>query len=171
MRGLRTVTVASGALLVLLAGCHAPKPKASATSAESHAPGTTTASIPAACAAYPPGSPGVVRSFCSGPAVVKLTINGKDHILKGGTCSTDGGRFTLNLGIVAGPGLAGPKPDYVGLTANVGSGPFTDAALNVHYAGKAYALTHNTGQVAPSGGNFTGTGRRGRSKVSGTFTC
>ena len=170
MRGLRTVTAASGALL-LLAGCHAPKPKGSTTSAESHAPGTTMATVPAACAAYPPGSPGVVRKFCDGPAVVRLTIDGAEHVLKGGTCSANGGGFSLNLGIVAGPGLAGPKPDYVSLTAATTAGPFTDAALTVRYAGKAYVLPHNSGQIGPAGGDFSGVSRKGRHKVSAAFTC
>jgi hypothetical protein len=163
--------MAVGALLIGVAGCHPPKPKGSATSAESHAPGTTLASAPAACTAYPAGAPGVVRSFCNGPAVVKLTVDGVDHLLKGGSCSTSGGVFNLNLGVVAGRELAGPKPDYVGLNAKVASGPFTDGVLVVHIAGKAYTITHNSGQVGPVGGDFSGVGRRGHPKVSASFTC
>ncbi|QUD88621.1 hypothetical protein [Phenylobacterium montanum] len=171
MTALRPCLIASAALLALLGGCRAPKPKAGAASAESHAPGTTLAQIPAACAAYPAGSPGVVRTFCSGPAVVKLTINGAEHVLKGGSCETSGNIFSLNLGVVAGPGLAGPAPDYVGLTVNAPPGPFNDAALSVHYGGKAYLLPHNTGQATPAGGEFSGVTRKGHAKVSAVFTC
>ena len=172
MPSLRPLTVmAVGALLIGVAGCHPPKPKGSATSAESHAPGTTMASTPAACTAYPAGSPGVLHSYCDGSAVVKLTIDGTDHLLKGGTCSAAGGQFTLNLGVVAGPGLAGPKPDYVGLTTQVAAGPFSDAVIKVNFGGKGYTLQHNTGQIIPNGGDFNGTGRHGRPKISATFTC
>jgi hypothetical protein len=164
MTGLRPCLLAIGVLALSLAGCHAPSPKGGAASAESHAPGTTLAAVPAACGAYPPGSPGVVRSFCSGPAVV-------DHVLRGGSCSNAGGVFSLNLGIEAGPALAGPRPDYIGLTVNAPSGPFTDAVLSVHYAGKAYLLTHNSGQIGPAGGDFAGSGRHGRPRISGSFTC
>lgn len=171
MIGPRPYSIAIGALCLVLCACHAAKPRAHAVSAESHAPGTTMAVIPAACAAYPDGSPGVIHKFCNGPAAVKLTIDGSEHELRGGSCSNAGGVFSLNLGIVAGPGLAGPKPDYISLTVNAAAGPFTDAVLSVHYAGKAYALTHNSGQVGPTGGDFSGASRRGRTKVSGSFTC
>ncbi len=172
MPSLRPLTVlGAGALALLIGACHPPKPKGSATSAESHAPGTTLASAPAACAAYPAGSPGVIHAFCNGPATVKLTVDGADHMLKGGSCSISGGVFSLNLGVVAGRDLAGPKPDYIGLNAKVASGPFTDGTLVVHIGGKAYAIPHNTGQIGPAGGDFSGAGRRGRPKVSATFTC
>lgn len=171
MTGLRPYLLASAALLTLLGGCRAPKPKAGAASAESHAPGTTLAQVPAACAAYPMGSPGVVRTFCSGPAVVKLTINGAEHLLKGGSCASTGAIFSLNLGVVSGPGLAGPPPDYIGLTVSAPPGPFNDGALTVHYGGKAYLLPHNSGQAAPTGGEFSGVARKGHAKVSASFTC
>lgn len=166
----RPLILAVGASLLLTA-CHGPKPKTSAISAESHAPGTTLASTPAACAAYPAGSPGVVRLFCNGPAVVKLTIDGVDHVLKGGSCETSPAGFSLNLGVVSGPGLAGPKPDYVGLTVTGPAGPFTDAVISLRLGGKVYALPHNSGQVGPTGGAFSGVSRHGKSKVSASFTC
>lgn len=168
---IRNPAAAAVALIALapLAGCHPTKTGAS--SAESHAPGTTTASVPGACSQYPPGAPGVVRTFCDGPAVVKLTLGGVQRTLTGGACSTDGGVFALNLGVVAGPGLAGPKPDYVGLSAPVTAGHFTNAVLAVNLDGKAYALTENSGDVGPAGGDFTGKPLDGGDPISATFTC
>jgi hypothetical protein len=163
-----TLLVAAAALLPLMA-CHAHK--SSASSADSHAPGTTTARVPADCGKYPPGAPGVVRTFCDGPAVVKLTVAGQPRTLTGGTCSTTGGVFSLNLGVVAGPELAGPRPDYFGLTAPSASGAFTNAVLALNIDGKGYALTENTGQVGAAGGSFTGKAMGGGPDVAGTFTC
>lgn len=155
-------------ILAPLAACH---PKSGASSADSHAPGTTTATVPAACSQYPPGAPGVVRTFCDGPAAVKLTVGATPYTLTGGTCSTEGGTFVLNLGVVAGPGLAGPKPDYVGLSAPLTSGHFTDATMAVTVAGKTYALTDNSGELTATGGRFTGTALGGGETVTGIFTC
>jgi hypothetical protein len=156
-------------IAVLAVGaCHAHKTGAS--SADSHAPGTTTASMAADCAKYPPGSPGVIRTFCDGRAVVSVSVGGVAHTLGGGTCDTTAGAFALNLGVVSGPELAGPKPDYVGLIAPSASGPFTNAVLAVNVGGKGYAVTQNSGQVSATGGSFTGKAITGEA-VSGTFTC
>jgi hypothetical protein len=144
--------------------------KSSASSADSHAPGTTTASLPASCSKYPQGAPGVIRTFCDGPAVVKVTVAGVPHTLSGGSCSTMGGAFSLNLGVVAGPDLAGPKPDYVSLTTQAATGPFTNAVLAVNVDGKGYAVTENSGTVAAGGGSFTGKALTGED-ISGAFTC
>lgn len=170
-RAVQLGVVILGVSAALLAGCHPPKPKGSAVSAESHAPGTTMASTPAACAAYPADTPGVIHAYCNGSAVVKLNIDGVDHLLKGGVCSNAGGAYALDLGIVAGPQLAGPKPDFVGLKTTGPAGPFTDAAITLNIGGKTITLHHNSGQVGPTGGDFTGVGRRGHHKVVGTFTC
>jgi hypothetical protein len=156
------------AALLPLAAC-APH-KSSASSADSHAPGTTTASVPADCSKYPKGSPGVINTFCDGKAVVKLTVGGVPHTLSGGSCSTSAGLFALNLGVVSGPELAGPKPDYVGLTAQNETGPFTNAVLAINVDGKAYAVTENTGTVSPAGGSFSGKALGGE-PVAGSFTC
>jgi hypothetical protein len=156
------------AALLPLAGCHARRTGAS--SADSHAPGTTTASVPADCGKYPPGAPGVIHAYCDGPAVVKLTVAGVAHTLTGGACSTNGGTFALNLGVEAGPDLAGPRPDYVGLSAPVASGHFANALLTVDVDGKAYPITENSGDVAPSGGGFAGKAVSGEAVVA-TFTC
>jgi hypothetical protein len=164
---LRLPAVALAAVLPLAAcGGH----KTGASSADSHAPGTTTASAPADCAKYPQGSPGVIRTFCDGPAVVTLTIAGVPHTLNGGSCETTGSAFALNLGVVAGPELAGPKPDYVGLSTQTTTGAFTNAVLAVNVDGKGYALTQNSGAVSATGGSFAGKALNGED-VSGSFTC
>jgi hypothetical protein len=164
----RTPIIALAALLPL-AACNAHK--SGASSADSHAPGTTTASVAAECGKYPPGAPGVIRTFCDGPAVVKLTVGGVAHTLTGGACSTAGGLFALNLGVVAGPDLAGPKPDYFGLSVPAPSGHFVNAGLSVSVDGKAYAVTENSGDVTPTGGTFTGKAAGGGPEISGSFTC
>jgi hypothetical protein len=151
-----------------LAACHAHK--SSASSADSHAPGTTTARVAADCAKYPQGSPGVIRTFCDGPAVVKVTVAGVAHTLTGGACETTGGVFALNLGVVSGPDLAGPKPDYVGLSTPTASGPFSNGVLAVNVDGKGYAVTQNSGTVSATGGTFAGKTLTGED-VSGSFTC
>jgi hypothetical protein len=156
------------AAVLPLAACGGHKTRAS--SADSHAPGTTTARVPANCAKYPQGAPGVIRTFCDGPAVVTVTIGGAAHTLNGGSCETTGGVFALNLGVVAGPDLAGPKPDYVGLSTQTTAGPFTNAVLAVNVDGKAYAVTQNSGTLAPTGGSFAGKALTGED-ISGTFTC
>ena len=154
--------------LVALGGCHAHKTGAS--SADSHAPGTTTATVAADCGKYPTGSEGVIRTFCDGPAVVKLSVAGVAHTLSGGSCQITGNVFTLNLGVVAGPDLAGPKPDYIGMTAETANGPFTNAVLAVNVGGKGYAVTQNSGEIAARSGSFTGKAITGEA-ISGTFTC
>jgi hypothetical protein len=151
-----------------LAAC---SPKSGAPSAESHAPGTTTAAVAGSCAEYPKGAPGVANTFCDGPATVNLTVGAKTYTLHGGTCSTDGGHFSLNLGVVATGELAGPKPDYVGLNAPTAQGPFSNAVLIVIVEGKAYSPAPNTGEVGPSGGHFEGETVADGTKVSGSFTC
>jgi hypothetical protein len=157
------------AMAAMAGGCQ--QHRSSASSADSHAPGTTTSTVPADCSKYPEGAPGVVRTFCDGPAVVTLTVAGAPpHVLRGGSCSTAGGVFSLNLGVVAGPDLAGPKPDYVGLTTPQTNGPFENAVLAIDVAGKSYLLAQNAGAVAPSGGNFAGQTAAGEA-VSATFTC
>jgi hypothetical protein len=166
MSSSRLLTLATAALA--LAACQGRKPGAS--SADSHAPGTTTASVAADCDKYPPGAPGVIRTFCDGSAVVKVQVAGVDHTLGGGSCSATGGSFTLNLGVVSGPGLAGPKPDYFGLTLSNTTGHFTDAVLAVNVDGKGYAVTDNTVDITPTGGTFSGKAVTGET-VAGSFTC
>jgi hypothetical protein len=170
MPAFRSLAVVAACALAL-AGCWREEAKTGASSAESHAPGTTLAAAPGSCASYVAGTPGVVRTFCDGPAVVKVRVGSVDHTLKGGTCAVTAGMFTLNLGVVSSPDLGGPKPDYVGLTVPVTNGPFSNAVLSVTLKGKGYALTGNSGTLNGGSGTFEGTSAGGDTKVSGAFTC
>jgi hypothetical protein len=154
-----------------LAACGREEAKTGASSAESHAPGTTLATSAGACASYAPGTPGVVRAFCNGPATVKAFVAGKEYDLSGGTCATEGPIFTVNLGIVSTAELGGPKPDYFGLTVPAGGGHFSNAALTLTVGGKSYALTSNSGDDSSSGGTFTGAAFGDPAPVTGSFTC
>ena len=167
---LRTAPIVLACALAL-AGCHDAAKGVGAQSAESHAPGTTMAVVPGSCASYPKGAPGVINAFCKGPAKVTVSIDGKPpHSLTGGTCGhRSNGDFTLNLGVLGTHDLAGPRPDYVGLKAPVGQGPFESGALVVNVDGKSYIVTTNHGAVGPTG-TFAGVTRRGH-KVQGDFTC
>ncbi len=167
MNAKRLIPLAFTAIL-LLGACRGRH--SSALSAESHAPGTTLARTPAACQAYPAGAPGVIRTFCNGPAKVNLTVAGVTHPLAGGVCRPSDGAFNLDLGVVSGPDLAGPKPDHVGLTAPVAAGAFNGATLAVTVDGKAYAVRRNDGQVSPAGGSFEGVADSGE-VIKADFTC
>jgi hypothetical protein len=161
-------------LLLVAAACSAlaacsRRDAGGASSADSHAPGTTNAKIAAPCSAYPAGAAGVIRTFCNGPAAATVIIAGRSHALSGGTCQSQDGLFTLNIGVVSGPDLAGPKPDYLGLTTQA-AGPFANAALSITVDGKVYAVTANTGQSGPKGGSFSGVAATGET-VSGSFNC
>jgi hypothetical protein len=117
----------------------------------------SAAPVPAgACASYHAGQDGVVRTFCDGPAVVKLTINGASHTLRGGTCET-APVFNLNVGVVAGSNLK-PQPDYFGL-AKLGSGPVGDGdVLTARVGGQSYMFQHKSGEAGPKGGHLTAEG-------------
>ena len=168
MRLRRTGLLLAAAACGTLSACN--REAGGASSADSHAPGTTNAKVAASCSAYPTGAAGVIRTFCDGPAAATVTIAGKTHTLQGGTCQNQEGLFSLNIGVVSGPDLAGPKPDYFGLTTTTTAGPFTNATLAVTVDGKGYALTSNTGQTGPQGGSFSGVAMTGET-VTGTFHC
>jgi len=159
------------AAALLLAACGRQEAKTGASSAESHAPGTTLATTAGACGAYSAGTPGVIRTFCGGPATVKAFVAGKEYDLSGGTCATEGPMFSINLGVVSTPELGGPRPDYFGLTVPAGGGHFTNAVLTLNVGGKSYALTTNSGDASPTGGTFTGAAFGDSAPVTGSFTC
>jgi hypothetical protein len=170
MTALRNIAILAGCALAL-AACGRDEAKTGASSADSHAPGTTLASAPGSCGSYAPGTPGVIRTFCTGTATAKVNVAGTDYVVKGGTCEMQGAMFSLNIGVVAGPDLGGPKPDYVGLTTNGDNGHFDNAILAVTVGGKGYALTSNSADVTPTGGTFQGTAFGDGTKVTGSFTC
>jgi hypothetical protein len=164
-----TVSRSPIALAALTLISCAPKPTGGAVSADSHAPGTTLATTAAACGASPPGAAGVVRANCTGSAKVNVWINGVEHSLKGGDCAKPDGLFHLDLGVVAGPGLAGPKPDRFSLTTPVTQGPFTSARLVITVDGKAHHVSPNSGLITPTGGSFEGAADG--QAIKGDFTC
>jgi hypothetical protein len=164
-------SIATLACAVALAACGKEEAKTGASSAESHAPGTTLATSAGACAAYTAGTPGVIRTFCGGPATVKAFVAGKEYDLSGGSCATEGPMFSVNLGVVSTPELGGPKPDYFGLTVPAGGGHFSNAVLTLTVGGKTYALTSNSGDTSPTGGTFTGAAYGDSAPVTGSFTC
>ena len=159
------------AAALLLAACGPHEARSGANSAESHAPGTTLATTAGGCSSYTAGTPGVIRTFCGGPATVKLFVAGKEHDLTGGTCATEGPMFSVNLGVVATSDLGGPKPDYFGLTVPAGGGHFTNAVLSVTVDGKGYAVTSNSGDATAAGGTFAGAAMGDSAPITGTFTC
>ena len=101
-----------------------------------------------------------------------VSVDGKPpHSLTGGTCGHGPtGDFTLNLGVLGTRELAGPRPEYIGLKAQVPQGAFDGASLVVNIDGKSYVVTASHGAVSPTGGSFAGVTRRGH-KIQGAFTC
>jgi len=154
-----------------LAACGRDGARTGASSAESHAPGTTLATTAGACGTYTPGTPGVIRTFCNGPVTVKAFVAGKEYDLSGGTCATEAGLFNVNLGVVSTADLGGPRPDYFGLSVPSETSHFSNATLTLNVGGKAYALTSNSGDVSPAGGTFTGAAMGDSAPVTGSFTC
>ena len=170
MIAIRSIAILAAGALALTA-CGRNEAKTGANSADSHAPGTTLATAPGSCASYAPGTPGVIRTFCNGTAVVKLNVGGTDYVLRGGSCGPDMGMFSVNLGVVAGPDLGGPKPDYFGLTIPQTAGPFTNGVLAVNVGGKGYAFNQNSGTLTGTSGTFEGTALGDGTKISGSFSC
>jgi hypothetical protein len=126
----------------------------------------------AGCSSYHNGSKGVIRAFCTGKAVAKVTVGGVTTTLKGGTCTVGGGYFSLSVGVVIDATFKGPKPNYFGLSAPSGATTFTNATLTYNVNGLSGAVTQNTGTVAANrkSGTFSGTELAGAA-VSGSFTC
>jgi hypothetical protein len=130
---------------------------------------------PASCASYHAGQNGVVRTFCDGPAVVKFTINGASHTLKGGTCES-APVFNLNVGVVAGADSPKPQPDYFGL-AKLSSGALGDSdVVTARVGGQSYMFQHKSGQAGPKGGHIVAEGIAigqggAPAKLEADFTC
>ena len=124
------------------------------------------------CTSYKAGSKGVIRTFCGGKAVIKLTTGTTTSTIKGGTCGVSGGYFTVNSGVVIDSSFKGAKPNYFGLDAPPKATTFTNAILTYAVNGVGGAVTKNSGTVAANhkSGTFTGTELTG-TPVSGSFTC
>jgi hypothetical protein len=122
------------------------------------------------CSSYHAGSKGVTQTFCTGKAVVKITVGTATTTIKGGTCAVSGAFFTVNAGVVVGLTFKGTKPNYFGMDAPQASGAFSNATLAYVVGGTSGLLTKNSGDTNHKTGTFTGTDLSGNA-VSGTFTC
>ena len=124
------------------------------------------------CSAYKAGKGGVIRLFCAGKATATVTSAGVTTVIKGGTCGKSGQYFTVNVGVVVGPGFKGSKPNYFGLDAPPNATTFTNAILTYTVGGVGGYASSNSGTIAANhkSGTFSGTGFDG-STVSGSFTC
>jgi hypothetical protein len=124
------------------------------------------------CASFKPGKNGVVRDFCNGKAVVKVVVGTSTTTIKGGTCASSGGYFTVNAGVVVDPTFKGSKPNYFGLDAPPHTTTFSNAVLAYAVNGTGDYATKNSGTVASNhkSGTFSGTDLSGHA-VSGSFTC
>jgi len=145
---------------------------AASSGAAQHATNSRHGAKASSCSTYKGGRNGVIRTFCTGKATAKVTVGGVATVIKGGTCAKSGNYFTVNVGVVVGPGFKGPKPNYFGLDAPPKATTFTNAVLSYAVGGKGGYATSNSGTVAPNhkSGTFSGTDLQGAS-VSGSFTC
>jgi hypothetical protein len=124
------------------------------------------------CGAYTAGKDGVVRTFCDGPATATFTVGGRTYRLKGGTCEASAGLWSVNIGVVIGPGFTGRTPDYLGLNVPLRGGTFSGADADANVGGKGYPLKASGVLAADRGsGTFTGKEILGSATVNGTFTC
>jgi hypothetical protein len=135
-------------------------------------PNHARAEPPKPCSAYHVGDDHVAQVFCAGPAKIRLTIGAQTHVLGGGSCQTQGGVFSFNLGVATDAG-ATSTPDYVGLTV-LKSMPAPVIAVRLD--GKKYLMLHGKAQVSAQGGSFHADGRilGGASvniPVKAEFTC
>ncbi len=128
--------------------------------------------VQSTCSAYKAGKKGVVRTFCTGKATATVTTGGSTTVIKGGSCGKSGNYFTINVGVVVGPGYKGPKPNYFGLDVPPKATTFTNGVLAYAVHGVGGFATSNNGTVAANhkSGTFSGTDLQGKS-VSGSFTC
>jgi hypothetical protein len=122
------------------------------------------------CSSFHPGSKGVTQSFCTGKAVIKITIGATTTSIKGGTCAVSGSYFTVNAGVIVGPTFKGTKPNYFGMDASQAPGAFSKATIAYVVAGTSGLLIKNSGMTNHKTGTFTGTDLN-RNSVTGSFTC
>ena len=114
----------------------------------------------------------MIRTFCTGSATATVTAAGTTTLMKGGSCATSGGYFTVNVGVVTGPQFKGAKPNYFGIDVPPTATAFSNATLAFAVNGTGGYATTNSGTVAANhkSGTFSGTDLEGQT-VSGSFTC
>lgn len=115
----------------------------------------------------------VIRSFCTGPAVLTLTLNGQTRIIKGGQCDHQIGMRSFNAGMMSITRAVSGAPDYVGFTVPEDG---STKSLAVIMGGKKYLFTSKAGAISDSGGIFDGAGNdigpgQAHVQVHGSFTC
>lgn len=126
------------------------------------------------CDGYTAGEDGVIRTFCDGTASVKLTVGGDRYELSGGECVTQGGYFSVNIGVVTGSDFTGTKPDYFGsnmpeAAGDYGSGDQAFATFAVD--GTSYSVPNTIGSHDGDTATFSGTTTDGGIEVTGTVSC
>ncbi len=91
-----------------------------------------------------PTNPGVINRYCFGTAVANVTINGANKTLRGGTCTTVGSDFVVNVGTVTSHEFQGTRPDFVSVNSPVGGGSQNTGAT-VILDGKMYGYSGRIG--------------------------
>lgn len=169
-----TTTIAALAVCAALAGCGQKTSEAGAVASPGAAAPTTasTAGGGGPCSSYKAGEQGVIRTFCTGKGVAKVTVGDKSYSVSGGECETQMGMRAFNAGVVTGTEHPTPLPDYVGMTVMTETGEtFENAVLPLHLGGKDMIVRPNKGTYTPAGGTFEGTVIGTGEKVTGSFTC
>ncbi|HWJ97531.1 MAG TPA: hypothetical protein VNQ33_05185 [Acidimicrobiales bacterium] len=126
------------------------------------------------CDGFTAGADDVVRTFCDGTAKVDLTVGGDDYTLSGGDCATEGGYFTVNIGVVTDSGFSGTKPDYFGSNMPEADGDYGEsdqAFATFAVDGQEYSVPKTTGTHDADSATFSGTTTDGDIAVTGTVTC
>jgi hypothetical protein len=147
-------------------------PSGAASAALAHTSHGHAKKAASSCSRYKAGRNGVVRTFCTGKATATITAGGATTVIKGGSCEKSGNYFTVNVGVVVGPGFKGAKPNYFGLDVPPTATAFTNAILSYTTSGVSGYASTNSGTVTPDhkSGTFSGTDLQGAS-VTGSFTC
>ena len=126
-----------------------------------------------ACAGLTAGKGGVIRLWCDGTAKVTFDVGGTKGEIDGGTCSTEGGYFSLNAGVNIGPDFTGKKPDYAGFLMPTANGAFSGQSVvaSIATGGTGDAIMHVTGTHDAKGGSLKGQTYADNKPVTATFTC
>ena len=142
---------------------------------------TTTAARPATSFSGPCGShdedPGVIRSWCDGPASISFTIGTGDDAVTGtlrhGTCKRGNGHLTLNAGTAGADDVTGRRPNYAGARFPRRHGSFEagDASMVIVWKGTIWPVAELTGSHDGHDGLFEGVTGTPAQRVTGAFHC
>jgi len=170
---LLVVLVALAAVLFALAGCSSGGSDDDGVDGEKSAAEEKTDEAES-CDGYTAGEDDVIRTFCGGSAKVELTVGGDDYTLSGGECATQGGYFSVNIGVVTGADYTGSKPDYFGSNMPEANGDYGDgdqAFATFAVDGTSYSVPNTTGTHDDQRATFSGKTTDGAIEVTGTVTC